>query len=60
MAVMMVLSFAPFLRSCHHEMDREMFVYSAISLTCGFDTSTAARVDTVTAAPIDIVSMSFW
>jgi hypothetical protein len=33
---------------------------SAISLTCGFDTSTAARVDTVTAAPIDIVSMSFW
>jgi hypothetical protein len=27
MAAMMVLSFALFLCSCHHEMDREMFVF---------------------------------
>jgi hypothetical protein len=27
MAAVMVLSFAPFLRRCHHEMDREMLVF---------------------------------
>ena len=34
--------------------------YSATSLTCQFDATTAARVGTVIAALIDIVSMSFW